>query len=47
MQGKLYTVKCKDGNVILPGVGDFIKEIDAERGMFVRVIPGFFSEDEI
>ena len=44
VQGKLYTVKCDEGDVILPGVGDFIKEIDTERGMFVRVIPGFFSE---
>ena len=47
VQGKLYTVKTKTGEVILPGVGDFIKEIDTERGMFVRVIPGFFSENEI
>ena len=47
VQGKLYTVKTKSGDVILPGVGDFIKEIDTERGMFVRVIPGFFTEDEI
>ena len=44
VQGKLYTVKTSTGDVILPGVGDFIKEIDTERGMFVRVIPGFFSE---
>ena len=44
VQGKLYTVKTHSGEVILPGVGDFIKEIDTERGMLVRVIPGFFSE---
>lgn len=44
VQGKLYTVKTENGDVILPGVGDFIKEIDTERGMFVRVIPGFFTE---
>ena len=44
VQGKLYTVKTESGEVILPGVGDFIKEIDTERGMFVRVIPGFFDE---
>ena len=47
VQGKLYTVKTETGDVILPGVGDFIKEIDTERGMLVRVIPGFFSENEI
>ena len=44
VQGKLYTVRTQNGDVILPGVGDFIKEIDTERGMFVRVIPGFFTE---
>lgn len=44
VQGKLYTVKTDSDDVILPGVGDFIKEIDTERGMFVRVIPGFFTE---
>ncbi|MBE6644752.1 MAG: 16S rRNA processing protein RimM [Ruminococcaceae bacterium] len=44
VQGKLYTVRTEAGDVILPGVGDFIKEIDTERGVFVRVIPGFFTE---
>ena len=44
VQGKLYTVKTQNGDVILPGAGDFIKEIDTERGMLVRVIPGFFTE---
>ena len=45
VQGKLYTVKTDTGEVILPSVGDFIKEIDTERGIFVRVIPGFFAEE--
>ena len=40
---KLYTVKTEKGNVILPGVDEFIKEIDIERGVFVTVIPGFFD----
>ena len=43
---KLYTVRTESGDVLLPGVPEFIKEIDTERGIFVRVIPGFF-EDEI
>ena len=43
---KLYTVRTEAGDVLLPGVPEFIKEIDTERGIFVRVIPGFF-EDEI
>ena len=40
---KLYTVKCEEGEVILPGVDEFIKEISEERGMLVRPIPGFFE----
>lgn len=43
---KLYTVTTDSGEVLLPGVPEFIKEIDTDRGIFVRVIPGFF-EDEI
>ena len=44
---KIYTVKTPKGDVLLPGVDEFIKEIDTERGIFVRPIPGFFDEDEI
>ena len=44
VQAKLYTVRCEEGDVILPAIPEFIKEIDAERGIFVRPIPGFFSE---
>ena len=31
-------------DVLIPGVSEFIKEIDVERGVFVRLIPGFFPE---
>ena len=44
VSSKLYTVKCESGEVLIPGVPEFIKEIDAERGVFVRLIPGFFPE---
>ena len=44
VQAKLYTVRCEEGDVILPAIPEFIKEIDAEKGVFVRPIPGFFSE---
>lgn len=47
VQGKLYTVATDSGDVILPGIPEFIKEIDTERGVFVRTIPGFFTENEI
>jgi 16S rRNA processing protein RimM len=40
---KLYTVKTDSGEVILPGVDEFIKEITEERGLLVRPIPGFFD----
>lgn len=41
---KLYTVRCDTGEVLIPGVPEFIKEIDVDRGVFVRLIPGFFPE---
>lgn len=40
---KLYTVKTDSGEVILPGVDEFIKEITEERGLVVQPIPGFFD----
>ena len=43
VQGKLYTVKTEKGEVIFPGIPEFVKEIDIERGVFVRTIPGFFD----
>ena len=47
-RGKIYTVKCDTGEVLLPGVPEFIKEIDVERGVLVTPIPGFFDEaDEV
>ena len=46
--GQLYTVKTERGDVLLPAVPEFIKEIDSERGIFVLPIPGFFDEaDEV
>ena len=47
VQAKLYTVKTDYGEVLLPDVPEFIKEIDTERGIFIRTIPGFFVEDEV
>jgi len=44
VRSKLYTVKCDTGDVLIPGIPEFIKEIDVERGVFVRLIPGFFPE---
>ena len=47
-RSKIYTVKCDTGEVLLPGVPEFVKEIDVERGVFVTPIPGFFDDgDEV
>ena len=40
---KLYTVKTDSGEVILPGIPEFIKEISEDGGILVRPIPGFFE----
>lgn len=41
---KLYTVATDSGDVLIPGIPEFIKEIDTERGIFIKPIPGFFPE---
>ena len=41
----IYTIKTIGcGEVLLPAVPEFIKEVDVERGIFIRPIPGFFDE---
>lgn len=43
-RGKLYTVRTPDGqDVLLPDVPEFIKRIDAEEGILITPIPGFFD----
>ena len=45
---RIYTVKHKGGEVLLPDVPEFIKEISEENGMRVLPISGFFDEaDEV
>ena len=45
---RIYTVRHNGRDVLIPGVPEFIKEIDAERGVRIAPIPGFFDdEDEI
>lgn len=41
---RIYTVKTEGGEVLLPDVPEFIKEISEEGGMTVLPIPGFFDE---
>jgi 16S rRNA processing protein RimM len=44
---RIYTVSTESGEVLLPAVDEFVKEIKPDEGVFVRPIPGFFSENEI
>ncbi len=43
VRGQLYTIETESGDVLLPAVREFVKEIDPERGVFVTPIPGFFD----
>ncbi len=40
----LYVIDTERGEVLLPDAPEFIKEIDIERGLTVRPIPGLFDE---
>ncbi len=43
----LYEVTAPSGKkALIPDVGEFIKERDPERGVFVRLIPGFFEDED-
>lgn len=40
----LYIIDTERGEVMLPAVSEFVKEIDIERGLTVLPIPGMFDE---
>ena len=42
-RGRLYHISTKSGEVLLPDVPEFIKEIDEDKGVFIKPIPGFFD----
>ena len=45
---KLYVIETDSGEVLLPGVKEFVKKIDTESGVYITPIPGFFGDgDEI
>ena len=44
---QLYTIKTSHGDVLFPAVPQFLEEIDSEKGVFIRPIPGFFEPDEV
>ena len=43
-RGRMYTVLADGKDVLLPDVPEFIKKIDADVGMLITPIPGFFEE---
>lgn len=40
---RIYTIDTPTGEVLFPAVDEFVKEIDPERGIFIRPIDGFFD----
>lgn len=45
---KLYVIETSSGEVLLPGVKEFVKRVDAEEGVYITPIPGFFGDgDEV
>ena len=43
-RSRIFVIECEDGReVLIPEVKEFIKEIDADRGVFIHTIPGFFD----
>lgn len=43
-RSRIFAVECDDGReVLIPEVKEFIKEIDADKGVFIHTIPGFFD----
>ena len=41
----IYVVKTPDGERMMPAVEEFVKNIDLEKGIFVKTIPGLLSDD--
>lgn len=39
----LYEIKTETGTVLFPAVPEFVKEIDLDKGVFIRPIGGFFD----
>ena len=41
----IYVVKTDSGERMMPAVPEFVKRIDVESGIFVKVIPGLLTDD--
>lgn len=40
----IYTVETEKGEVLVPAVAEFVKEISLEKGIFIKAIEGMFDE---
>lgn len=40
----IYVVQTADGERMMPAVGEFVKRIDIEKGIYVEVIPGMLYD---
>ncbi len=40
----IYTVKTEKNEVLIPAVSEFIKEINLDKGIFIKPIEGMFDE---
>lgn len=42
---RLYVIETEDGDeVLIPDVGEFIKQIKEDEGVYIHTIPGFFKD---
>ena len=41
----IYVVNTPNGERMMPAVEEFVKNIDLEKGIFVKTIPGLLSDD--
>ena len=39
----IYEIDTENGQKMMPAVAEFVKEVDTEKGIFVKVIPGMFD----
>lgn len=43
--GDIYEITTAKGDVLIPAVKEFVKEIDLQKGIFIAPIGGMFDED--
>ena len=41
----IYVVKTPNGERMMPAVEEFVKNVDLDKGIFVKTIPGLLSDD--